>query len=218
VILSDNEELEPEELGLTGETLDTGLLQPRAAGTEATSAPAETDTQAVKADDGRPRDPWVDFRTALQRQIALAAESDPPLGLPLGRWLADDLILEAGAAADQVARRGCLFVGLPESTFRRRLRKASQQIQSGLAPRSGSWNEVQRVLADLVRSPAREQGRLLEQVQEILLEEIVSRFPDDVRTGSLLLGVSPPTYRRRLKDRAPLPTSAVAGESHPLEP
>jgi hypothetical protein len=117
-----------------------------------------------------------------------------------------------------VARRGCLFVGLPESTFRRRLRKASQQIQSGLAPRSGSWNEVQKVLSDLVRSPAREQGRLLEQVQKILLEEIVSQFPDDVRTGALLLGVSSPTYRRRIEGKAPESTPAVADEPHSSEP
>jgi len=218
VILSDNEELEPEELGLTGETLDLGQPQPQVVETAASSEPADADTRAVKAEEVRPRDPWVELRTALQRQIALASESDPPLGLPLGRWLADDLIVEAGAAADQVARRGCLFVGLPESTFRRRLRRASQEVQSGLAPRSGTWNEVQRVLSDLVRSPEREQGRLLEQVQEILLEEIVSRFPDDVRTGSLLLGVSPPTYRRRLKGGAPEPTPTIAGALHPSEP
>ena len=218
VILSDDEELEPEELGLTGEALASGPLQPRVRETGAPSEPADANTQAVQGEEERRRDPWVELRTALQRQIALAAESDPPLGLPLGRWLADDLIVEAGAATDQVARRACLFVGLPESTFRRRLRKASQQIQSGLAPRSGSWNEVQRVLSDLVRSPAREQGRLLEQVQEILLEEIVSRFPDDVRIGSLLLGVSPPTYRRRLQDGGQEPTPTTAGELHPSEP
>ncbi len=216
VILSDNDELEPEELGLTGETVDSGGLQPQAVEPGVPSETAAPGTQALKEGEEHPRDPLMELRAALQRQIALAAESDPPLGLPLGRWLADDLILEAGAAADQVARRGCLFVGLPESTFRRRLKKSSQQIQSGLAPRSGSWNEVQRVLTDLVRSPAREQGRLLEQVQEILLEEILSRFPDDVRTGSLLLGVSPPTYRRRLKLQALTP--AVASESPPSEP
>ncbi len=218
VILSDSEELEPEDLGLTGESFDSAGVHPVAVETGAPHEPAETETQSVEGETERTQDYWSELRAALRRQIALAAESQPPLGLPLGRWLADDLILEAGAAADQVARRGCLFVGLPESTFRRRLRKASQQIQSGLAPRSGSWNEVQRVLTGLVRSPEREDGRLLERTQQILLEEIVSRFPDDVRTGSLLLGVSPPTYRRRLADTVPETSPTVTREPPPSEP
>jgi len=219
VILSDNEELEPEELGLTGEANDTAGYRPVTAGARASLATNDGGgSQREDPVEERRLDPLLELRSALQRQIALAAESDPPLGLPLGRWLTDDLILEAGAAADHVARRGCLFVGLPESTFRRRLKKVSQQIQSGLAPRSGSWNEVQRVLSDLVHSPAREQGQLLDQVQEILLDEIVTRFPDDVRIGSLLLGVSPPTYRRRLKERGSEPTPTTDSEPSPSEP
>ena len=218
VILSDNEELEPEELGLTGEPLDSEEVSPLTQQFEAAAESSTVETQAPAGVEEKRVDPWAELRESLHRQIDLAAESDPPLGLPLGRWLADDLILEAGAAAGQVARRGCQFVGLPESTFRRRLKKASQQIQSGLAPRSGSWNEVQAVLAELVRSPAREQGRLLEQTQEILLEEIVSRFPDDVRTGSLLLGVSPPTYRRRLRDRVPPRAVITTAAPPPSEP
>jgi diguanylate cyclase (GGDEF)-like protein len=218
VILSDNEELEPDELGLTGESLDSGEVPTLERQLEASVESSDVETEATTGTEEKRIDPWAELRKSLQRQIELAAESDPPLGLPLGRWLADDLILEAGAAAGQVARRGCQFVGLPESTFRRRLKKASQQIQSGLAPRSGSWNEVQTVLAELVHSPAREQGRLLEQTQEILLEEIVSRFPDDVRTGSLLLGVSPPTYRRRLRDRVPPQASTPEVAPPPSEP
>ena len=217
VILSDKEELEPEELGLRADTVASGLPQPPEVETAAPADESGRDSRSAADEDRRHVDLWSDLRSALQRQIALAAESVPPLGLPLGRWLADDLILEAGAAADQVARRGCVFVGLPESTFRRRLKRASQQIQSGLAPRSGSWNEVQRILAALVRSPERERGRLLEQSQEILLEEIVARFPDDIRNGALLLGVSPPTYRRRLRDREPQPRPET-GERLASEP
>jgi DNA-binding NtrC family response regulator len=198
VILSDNEQLEPEELGLPAQTLTPEEATP--VEVEARRTQGSDATDLLPAALATPRDPWSALRAALRRQIDMAAESDPPLGLPLGRWLADDLVLEAGAAVDQVARRGCHFVGLPESTFRRRLKRATQQIQSGLAPRSGSWNEVQGILAKLVRSSERDQGRLLEQSQAVLLEEIVTRFPDDIRTGSLLLGVSPPTYRRRLKE------------------
>ena len=33
----------------------------------------------------------------------------------------------------------------------------------------------------------------------VLLQEILSRFPTDVRTGAQLLGVSPPTFRRRAR-------------------
>ena len=39
---------------------------------------------------------------------------------------------------------------------------------------------------------------LLARAERSLLGEIVSRFPGDVRTGSALLGVTPPTFRRRV--------------------
>jgi hypothetical protein len=39
---------------------------------------------------------------------------------------------------------------------------------------------------------------LLHCAQRVLLEEIVSRVSDDPRTGAALLGVTPPTYQRRL--------------------
>ena len=90
-----------------------------------------------------------------------------------------------------------MIVGLPETTFRRRLRKAADQSAAGLAPRPDSWGEVRRLLDELVRSSDALGRNLLELSQQILLEEVVSRVDDDVRTATALLGVSAPTYARR---------------------
>ena len=41
---------------------------------------------------------------------------------------------------------------------------------------------------------------LIDLAQTILLEEIMSRFPNNVRTGSALMAVSSPTYRKRVNE------------------
>jgi DNA-binding NtrC family response regulator len=138
------------------------------------------------------------LRSSLRRQIEAAVGGPDRLVAPLGRWLSEDLILEADAAADGVARRGSAIVGIPETTFRRRLRRAGSQVKAGLAPRMGTWSEVRPILTDLVRCPDVDGRDLLLAVEQVLLDEIVTRFPRDVKTGSALLGVTAPTYRRRL--------------------
>jgi hypothetical protein len=62
----------------------------------------------------------------------------------------------------------------------------------------GTWSEVRPILTDLVRCPDVDGRDLLLAVEQVLLNEIVTRFPRDVKTGSALLGVTAPTYRRRL--------------------
>ena len=109
------------------------------------------------------------------------------LNFPLGRWLGDDLILEAAEAGGGIARRGAAIVGIPETTFRRRLQKASEQNEAGLATRSGTWDEVRQILAEMVRRDDLGDEPLLARAERSLLGEIVSRFPGDVRTGSAAL-------------------------------
>ena len=120
---------------------------------------------------------------------------------PLGKWLGEDLIREAHAAVGGVARRAASMLGLAESTFGRRLRKAEAREASGLATRTPSWREVRSLLTQMLgRRDIGASGPLLERVQRILLEEIVDQVGGDVEKGSALLGVSPPTYRLRVSE------------------
>ena len=145
-----------------------------------------------------PDQAWAQLREFLGREIDLAIGGISRTTLPLGKWLSDDLILEAQAASDGIARRGAALVGIPETTFRRRLNRASDQARAGLSPRSGTWAEVRTVLSEIVRADGDTDKDLLIEAERILLEEIINRVPSDTRTGSGLLGVTPPTYRGRL--------------------
>ena len=142
-------------------------------------------------------DCWDRLRIALGQEIELSLNADAEVLFPLGKWVGDDLVLEADEAARGIARRGAAILGVPETTFRRRLRKAKQQARSGLAPRSGRWQQTRAILREVVQSGEND-GDLVEKALRILLEEIVERAPNDTRTGSGLLGVTAPTFRSRI--------------------
>ncbi len=118
--------------------------------------------------------------------------------LPLGRWLGDDLLLEVDSRVGAVARRGAVAAGLPETTYRRRLAKARAQAAAGLAPRTADWHRVREILHRLVRAPDATGRALLDLGEELLLTEILRLHPNDAVRGAGLLGVTVPTFRRRV--------------------
>ena len=99
------------------------------------------------------------------------------------------------------------MLSMAETTFRRRLQKAKDRIYAGLSPRVADWEDVQPILSQMVRSADETEQDLIGLAQRVLLEEIVARFPNNVKTGSTLLAVSSPTFRKRL---AELETAAAA--------
>jgi DNA-binding NtrC family response regulator len=194
VILCEGEVLGPEELPLP-EVTEANL--PTGPPSQTVSAPGERDAGSEAADQEPKLDYWDRLRAALGQEIDLTLAVDSDFLFPLGKWISEDAFLEAEEAANGVARQGAALLGVPETTFRRRLRKARQHAQAGLAPRSGRWAETRSILREIVRSG--ETGvDLLEKAQRILLEEVLLRAPNDTTTGSSLLGVTPPTFRSRL--------------------
>ena len=145
------------------------------------------------------------LRSALGRQIDDSLRTDR-LPSPLGKWLIEDLLREAARAAGGVTSRAAMVVGIPETTLRRRLQQSAAREEAGRSPRSTTWSEVRELLAALVRSEGPGVEDLSNQVQSWLLDEILSRVPDDADAGAALLGVSPPTFRRRVALRGPVPT------------
>ncbi|MDH3745490.1 MAG: sigma 54-interacting transcriptional regulator [Acidobacteriota bacterium] len=193
VILCEGENLEPKEIQLP----DTATM-PQTPSLPTSLGPADTSQDGAEASAAQP-DVWQRLRTALGQEIELTLHVDSEFLFPLGKWLGDDLFLEADEAAQGIARRGAVLLSVPETTFRRRLRKAQQQARAGLAPRSGRWSETRSLLREIVRGE--EAGSaLVDRVQRLLLEEVLQRAPNDTTTGSSLLGVTAPTFRSRLAD------------------
>jgi transcriptional regulator with GAF, ATPase, and Fis domain len=139
---------------------------------------------------------WPGLREVLGRQVAQALEGRQPLA-PLGRWLADDLVLEADRLGGGVASNAAALLGMPVTTFRRRLASSQAQAGGGWAPRPGSWPGVRSRLAGVLRSGEPAGRNLLKQVLQVLDEEVAAHAPGNAQVGAALMGVTLPTFRRR---------------------
>ena len=209
VLLSDGPELvaaDFNELGPAGDPDGVASTAGRGDATGATagrpSSPASDATPFLGggSPSGSEAQPGLEerLRTSLGRQIEAAVASGHAVAAPLGKWLAEDLILEANAVAAGVARRAAGRLGIPETTFRRRLQKAARNEATGMSPRPDNWQEVRDLLAELVRSEELRGRNLPDLAEKVLLDEVVARFPGDVRISSALVGVTEPTFLRRL--------------------
>ena len=193
VILCEDDEIGAGEIQLEPATFAPAPRPPEGA-TPESSTPPEIGDQGTS-------DPWDRLREFLRAEIELALSDTTAVVFPLGLWLREDLVLEASAAAGGVARRGAEILSVPETTFRRRLAKAEEQVQAGLSPRSGRWHEVRSVLRELVECDRSRRGvEPIKQATRILLEEILARLPSDTGRGCRLLAVTPPTFRSRVAE------------------
>jgi len=141
-------------------------------------------------------DPVVSLRQALAREIASAVAGGRGSLVPLGKWLAEDLVLAADRLASGVSRRGAELLGLADSTYRRQLQAATARRASGLAVRSPTWPEVAGLLEDFIRA-RRDDTDVCQWAEAGLLAEIESAVPGEPRTAAALLGVTEPTLLRR---------------------
>ncbi|HEY7511213.1 MAG TPA: sigma 54-interacting transcriptional regulator, partial [Vicinamibacteria bacterium] len=91
------------------------------------------------------------FRQALSHEIA-AALAGGTAPAPIGKWLAEDLILTADRMSEGIARRGADLLGIPETTYRRQLQAATRNRAAGLVVRSPRWPALAETLEDFVRA------------------------------------------------------------------
>jgi diguanylate cyclase (GGDEF)-like protein len=145
-------------------------------------------------------DPPTRLRRALAAEITAALAAGEAL-VPLGKWLAEDLVLTADHLAEGVCRRGADLLGLPETTYRRQLQGATRQRAAGLAVRSPRWPAVASTLEDFIRS-RRGDADVCQWAETCLLEEIEAATPGDARAAAALLGVTEPTLWRRRAERS----------------
>jgi diguanylate cyclase (GGDEF)-like protein len=198
VILCEGEELGLEELALReadGPRLPSETGGPAGAAT----TPVRPADRSATRGASRPSDEgasWDRLASSLARQVDLALAGPTPRPMPFGRWLVADAALEASRVASGVARRAAARLGVPETTFRRVLRRASDEAASGLASRSESWDDVRRALRDVLDTSASATEDRIERLERLLLEKVRERTTDE-RLGAALLGVSLPTFRLR---------------------
>lgn len=105
------------------------------------------------------------------------------------------MILAAHQRSGDVASRAAARIGLPETTFARRLRQAETDVRS--SRRSDSWELVRHALDSIVGATDRSTGNLADRVEALLLDVVTERLPHNASQAAALMGVSVPTFKRR---------------------
>ena len=199
VILCEGTELGVNELELehtsTGQTveMDLSMMGPgavRVARSLSTAGKSGTELNGATAEES-----WDALRAALGQQVdaALADPSGQPV--PLGSWLMEDIVLQAYEAGGGVSERARALLGIPETTFRRRLTKATSKARAELLTRKPQWGTLTPLIAKLVRTKDLAKSDVLQAARRILLEEVVARV-DNPTVGAALMGVTVRTFRR----------------------
>lgn len=176
--------------------------------TEAPEGERDFDQDRVKAAtiaiDANNPDSWAALSQLLGRQIhQLLADSKHEA--PIGRWLADAVVLSAAEVNQFVARRAAKLLGVPETTLRRQLRKAKQNADNPFQVTSQEWltdlSTLRTLLTRIMSEPQTdpEQDGLADQCQALVLAEIAGQVGENRKLGAALMGVTPPTYSRWLE-------------------
>ena len=196
------------------ETLDAEAIElfPESAGDGALAAVRSDDPGggAASAEISSPaaigmlsdEDPWSGLQQELERQVAVAVTKDDRRPVPIGRWLSEDLVLDANDICNNVARRAAQLVNMPESTFRRQLEKANSGAVTGMDYRPESWASIRPLIRRVIQhadSACGSQGNLLERARDALLACVRVKMAARPGAGASLMGVSPPTYKRWLQ-------------------
>ncbi|HHJ38026.1 MAG: hypothetical protein AXA67_01635 [Methylothermaceae bacteria B42] len=145
-------------------------------------------------------DPWEALRRALSDQLTAVLSSEHGAPVPLGRWLVEDLVIEADKQHRHIARRACKALGMAETTFRRHLEKVNRETSLGLVTRTTHWRKIQPCLESLVRTASlSDTPKIAENARRMLLHIIAEQVADNTQLGAKLMGVSVPTYRKSIK-------------------
>jgi diguanylate cyclase (GGDEF)-like protein len=196
VVLSDGERLEAADLGLpaTGPASDAPPSLAMGEAPEAASLPV-----VPAAPSAAPA--WEALRAALAAEVGSAVSARPRATLPLGRWLAADLVLAAHEAAGGARRQAAGRLGLPLTTYARQLAQA--QADRAITPRPPSWAAVAEALAAVVSGEPSDETRLVDRVDGLLLDVVIAEVASPLGYVARLLDLSLPTLKRRMAARSP---------------
>ena len=194
VVLSDADRLDVEDLKL-----------PEPLGARASVLPSRPRAFTLPAAEPSPDGPgfddaWEHLRQALEGEVQRAAAANPRLSLPLGRWLGHEIVLVAHEQSAGIGARAAARIGLPQTTFARRLRHA--ETDRSLTARPATWNAVKAALTDVISANDLPTEALADRAESLLLDIVLSHAPSPIAYAAALMGLSPPTLKQRLASRA----------------
>ncbi|MEM7217146.1 MAG: hypothetical protein AAF515_02195 [Pseudomonadota bacterium] len=169
----------------------------------AASAPDSVDTEELalpELDVGDDADHWEMLNHLLDGQLRALPQAAPHA--PIGRWLADTVLLVALDCCDGVARRTARVLGLPDTTLRRQVERAQRNANNPFFPVSNAWATSLPALEQLLRAivqGAAESSDLAQRTQTTLLALVRDHVGSDRARGAALMGITPPTYTRWLR-------------------
>ncbi len=202
VVLSESDRLEVADLALPditgGPDAPPGASVPPASDGTPAALPAPGDASGFDA-------AWTALQARLDDEVRAAATARPRPGWPLGRWLAADLVLAAIDVAAGVRVRAAERLGLPLTTYARRLTQAL--ADRPMTTRPPSWAPVVEALAAVVAAPAPPDGSLADRVDAALLDSVARHVPGHLAYAATLLDLSTPTLKRRLAARLGAPAT-----------
>ena len=208
VVLSDTDRLDVADLTLPGTAALARPLSPVPAGVAPSPAawappavplPSTPDLSVPSPASGAFDAAWAALDRALDEEVRRAVTSTPHLTLPLGRWLAHEVVLVAHEHAAGVGARAAVRIGLPQTTFARRLRHADTDRQ--LTARPASWTAVRGALAAAIAAPDLVPEGFADRVETLLLDVVLRYAPSPLAYAAALMGLSPPTMKQRLAAR-----------------
>jgi hypothetical protein len=166
------------------------------AGTNAPPIRAGEPRIAQPAAEVTPSNPWENLSGILSsiiQQVDINSGHQPP---PFGKWLEEDLIQAAFDRIGGIHRRGAAVLGIPETTFRRKMKQIKARSLIGPMPRTPEWRELNDVFNGIVRQKNTDGEDYLVRSRDILLTHVLHRFGDKVSMSAALMGVTEPTISR----------------------
>lgn len=121
------------------------------------------------------------------------------LKIPIGDWLSNAVIEYAYQQHGDIAKHAARAVGLPESTFRRQHDRLRTLQATGMDQVHPLFHNVLPWIRMLVQQGAQDTA-LLDELKSCLLTIVAALLPNDPGFAAALMGVTPPTYRRHLKE------------------
>ena len=151
---------------------------------------------------GRIEDVRALLEGPLEGLLRRVARSTGPLP-PVGTWLHDELLRRAEARSGGIGRRAAGMLGIAETSYRRQLPAARERAATPPAIWQPLWEEVVRAVDQLLDRSTPGALDLPAACEDVFLHLLRGLGLTDTASGASLLGVSRPTFRRRLERLSP---------------
>ena len=150
-------------------------------------------------------DPSAQLEAWLIDDVRAAIAEYPTRQPPLYTWLTQSMVEasqnisleQARSRSGSVTRRAAKLLGVPESTYRRRLNDLNSDPTR--AQREGIWTERNSTLEELIDADKDTISNLLELWKKVLLAEIFKQSGGDMKVTAALMSATTQTVRKWCK-------------------